>query len=623
MGRRILTDAGYEVVTVNNGSAALKKIAEHKPDLIILDIYMPGYGGLEVCQRLKENTDTARVPVLLTVGKLEPFKPDDARRVRAEAFIVKPFEASELLTALTKLEDRIVPQASKQPAKQGRFAKVLASLDAPAAGTESFGDAETGWKDRIKLPTPGTKKEEPEPETLQPVAAAAPRADLGREEDFKPQDTKKEFERPMPAGLPADITSEEIAAIAAAASAMGSKTSEAAEKVAEAVKVEPVEAKPAEPAPVAAESTPSETLKTEAEKEVATANAPSEAAPAAENGLQAETSHAATEAIAVQSVEPAAVQPAENTEQPSSAASADTSVAEAQSVSVPEKPLDAEVDAALASLAPSIDATSSASVEVPALATVAAGDTAETPRASGPRWIAEPVPLPNDESLMVLEQEMEKAYAAMVAAEAAVAELAPAPAEVSATPAPVVAEAPAIEQPGEQATPATATISETPAPQAHAEPASIENPPADAVATAEVPPETQAAYAVAAAGGSSASETPAEVSRVAAPEEETSEQNDKLREAELAAAWKHWNQIRETIVGDQFTTQLAEAAQAEIKSSATEEAAEAEEESAESGQESGVAIASIVDSVLAELKPKLVEEIAKKLESDKKKKKKK
>ena len=107
MGRRILSDAGYEVVTVNNGSAALKKIAEQKPDLIVLDVYMPGYGGLEVCQRVKENRETARIPVLLTVGKLEPFKPEEARRVRADAFIVKPFEASELLTALTKLEDKM------------------------------------------------------------------------------------------------------------------------------------------------------------------------------------------------------------------------------------------------------------------------------------------------------------------------------------------------------------------------------------------------------------------------------------------------------------------------------------------------------------------------------------
>ena len=122
MGRRILTDAGYEVITVNNGSAALKKIHEIRPDLIVLDVYMPGYGGLEVCQRLKESGDTTKIPVLLSVGKMEPFKADEAKRVRADAHIVKPFEASELLAALAKLEDRIVPQAeskgrkSKKPA---------------------------------------------------------------------------------------------------------------------------------------------------------------------------------------------------------------------------------------------------------------------------------------------------------------------------------------------------------------------------------------------------------------------------------------------------------------------------------------------------------------------------
>lgn len=113
MGRRILMDAGYEVVTVNNGSAALKKIHEQRPDLIVLDVYMPGYGGLEVCQRLKESPDTARIPVLLSVGKMEPFKAEEAKRVRADGHIVKPFEASELLAALTKLEDRIVPADSR------------------------------------------------------------------------------------------------------------------------------------------------------------------------------------------------------------------------------------------------------------------------------------------------------------------------------------------------------------------------------------------------------------------------------------------------------------------------------------------------------------------------------
>src|SRR5205809_7746170 len=154
MGRKILADAGYEVITVNNGSAALKKIAEQKPDLIVLDVYMPGYSGLEVCQRLKEVPETSRIPVILTVGKLEPFKPEEAKRVRAEGFIVKPFEASELLSALSKLEDKIVPRAESKP---GRFARATAAVEDRAVA----GDEDNGWKNRISFPS---KKTKPAPE---------------------------------------------------------------------------------------------------------------------------------------------------------------------------------------------------------------------------------------------------------------------------------------------------------------------------------------------------------------------------------------------------------------------------------------------------------------------------
>ena len=158
MGRKILADAGYEVITVNNGSAALKKIAEHKPDLIVLDVYMPGYSGLEVCQRLKEAGETSRVPVLLTVGKLEPFKPEEAKRVRADAFIVKPFEASELLSALSKLEDKIVPRS--EASKPGRFARATQAIeegryDKTVAVDEDSGLAE---QNRVSLEKEGKGK---------------------------------------------------------------------------------------------------------------------------------------------------------------------------------------------------------------------------------------------------------------------------------------------------------------------------------------------------------------------------------------------------------------------------------------------------------------------------------
>ncbi len=103
MAKKILSEAGYEVTTVSNGAAALKKIADRTPDLAILDIYMPGYTGLEVCERVKRAAATANMPVLLSVGKLEPYREQDATEVRADGVIVKPFEASELVTIVTNV----------------------------------------------------------------------------------------------------------------------------------------------------------------------------------------------------------------------------------------------------------------------------------------------------------------------------------------------------------------------------------------------------------------------------------------------------------------------------------------------------------------------------------------
>ena len=109
MGKRILTEAGYDVIAVSNGAAAVKKIAELKPEIIILDVYMPGYSGLEVCEKVRASMETSKTPVLLTVGKMEPYKPEDANRVKADGVIIKPFEASDLLNVVRKFEERLAP----------------------------------------------------------------------------------------------------------------------------------------------------------------------------------------------------------------------------------------------------------------------------------------------------------------------------------------------------------------------------------------------------------------------------------------------------------------------------------------------------------------------------------
>jgi len=75
MGKKILSEAGHEVVTVSNGAAAAKKIAEIKPELVLLDVFMPGYSGLELCERLRKAAETSNLPVLLTVGRMEPTRP--------------------------------------------------------------------------------------------------------------------------------------------------------------------------------------------------------------------------------------------------------------------------------------------------------------------------------------------------------------------------------------------------------------------------------------------------------------------------------------------------------------------------------------------------------------------
>lgn len=152
LGQKILTDAGHEVIAVSNGAAAVKRITEHKPDLLILDVFMPGYSGPEVCAKVRGGAEGANIPVLLTVGQMEHFDPADAEKVKADGVIVKPFVAKDLEELVAKIEQKLkaapaaapIPDTVKMEAFQDPSYEEWKVTAEDHAGEEESGAADRG-----------------------------------------------------------------------------------------------------------------------------------------------------------------------------------------------------------------------------------------------------------------------------------------------------------------------------------------------------------------------------------------------------------------------------------------------------------------------------------------------
>ena len=76
-----LKDHGIEVVAVGNGEAAVRKIADIRPDLVLADVFMPVRNGYEVCQFVKADPALSHIPVILLVGAFDPLDEQEAQRV--------------------------------------------------------------------------------------------------------------------------------------------------------------------------------------------------------------------------------------------------------------------------------------------------------------------------------------------------------------------------------------------------------------------------------------------------------------------------------------------------------------------------------------------------------------
>lgn len=94
------------MATATNGKEGIKLAKKTKPDLILLDILMPGMDGFEVLERLKKDKETIAIPVVLLTAKGDEESKIKAMKLYGEQFITKPIEALELKTKIEEILGR-------------------------------------------------------------------------------------------------------------------------------------------------------------------------------------------------------------------------------------------------------------------------------------------------------------------------------------------------------------------------------------------------------------------------------------------------------------------------------------------------------------------------------------
>jgi CheY-like chemotaxis protein len=183
MGERILSEEGYEVVTVSNADSALIRMEDVDPDVVLADSVMPGRNGYEICQYLKMNPRHRHVKVILTAGVIEEFDEELTRRVQADGTLKKPFEASALVAAVKPLADAAATERDQgsgvrdhgkvaRPSAAAPFVAVVDSEQVRAAVTVALDAAMESMVEEIARRVVAAL------ESSKPVAQAPPAPDL-------------------------------------------------------------------------------------------------------------------------------------------------------------------------------------------------------------------------------------------------------------------------------------------------------------------------------------------------------------------------------------------------------------------------------------------------------------
>ncbi|MBI4249945.1 MAG: response regulator [Elusimicrobia bacterium] len=104
--KRILEDENHQVLLAEDGESALNLIRELRPDMVLLDVMLPGISGLAVCHEVRKNPVLSDIPILMLTGQDDPMTQKKGKGLGADDYLAKPFQVDELLARVAALFKR-------------------------------------------------------------------------------------------------------------------------------------------------------------------------------------------------------------------------------------------------------------------------------------------------------------------------------------------------------------------------------------------------------------------------------------------------------------------------------------------------------------------------------------
>lgn len=98
--KKILEGSGFQTLSAENGEAGIEAAKEHRPDLILMDVVMPGLNGFQATRKISKDPDTQHIPVIIVTTKDQDTDKMWGMRQGAREYVTKPVDSSELLSKI-------------------------------------------------------------------------------------------------------------------------------------------------------------------------------------------------------------------------------------------------------------------------------------------------------------------------------------------------------------------------------------------------------------------------------------------------------------------------------------------------------------------------------------------